>query len=266
MSSYIDGYALIIGVGSDLPTTTRDARAVAKLLKDPLRCALPENQVWEIIEEDAHRANLLRKLDELAKISTPESSIIIYFSGHGKRITDKHSSNTYYIMPYGYSLDNLSETCISGEEFTEKLKNIVCRKLLILLDCCYAGGFQLKDAENKMEPHPLPFDFKEVLSSGNGRIIISSSSANEVSLAGMPYSQFTKALLEGLSGHSGAENDGYVRVLDIAMYLSHRVVTYTNDKQHPMMRAFNLSDNFAIAYYANGAKEPLPTGRPHLTF
>ena len=39
--SFQRGYALVVGVGADLPVTITDATAMATLLRDPARCAYP---------------------------------------------------------------------------------------------------------------------------------------------------------------------------------------------------------------------------------
>ncbi len=43
--TFTPGYAVVIGVGADLPVTVEDAAAVADLLRDPSRCAYPAEQV-----------------------------------------------------------------------------------------------------------------------------------------------------------------------------------------------------------------------------
>jgi hypothetical protein len=40
------------------------------------------------------------------------------------------------------------------------------------------------------------------------------------------------------------------------MWLGRKVPDRTNDKQHPIVKVSNLEDNFALAYYAGGAKVP----------
>ena len=42
------------------------------------------------------------------------------------------------------------------------------------------------------------------------------------------------------------------------MWVGRKVPERTGDKQHPILKVRNLQDNFALAWYANGAKSPLP--------
>jgi hypothetical protein len=102
---------------------------------------------------------------------------------------------------------------------------------------------------------PLPLEANTLLAQGRGRVIIASSTAEEVSYAGKPYSAFTLALIEALAGRGAAKQDGYVRAADLALYAREMVPKRTKDRQHPILN-FEQADNFVIAYYAGGAAQP----------
>lgn len=248
-STFNQGYAVVVGVGADLPVTMDDAEGVADLLRDQSRCAYRPNQVELLTSEDARRDAVLSALDWLAEAAQSDATAVVYFSGHGLETPD------YYLLPFGYDLNYLDNTAISGSVFTDKLRAIRAKELLVLLDCCHAGGL----AEAKELPgikSPLPPSVLAELGNSSGRVVIASSRRDEVSLTGNPYSVFTAALLEGLAGYGAFERDGYARVLDIAMYAGRMVPNRTGDKQHPIIKVSDLKDNFALAYYAAGGKEP----------
>jgi uncharacterized caspase-like protein len=247
--TFAQGHAVVVGVGADLPVTVKDAAAVAALLRDPGRCAYPENQVQLLTGERATAFNVLAALDTLAESTTSESTAVVYFSGHGLEAPD------YYLIPYGYDLNDLSGTTIPGALLTEKLRAIQAGKLLVLLDCCHAGG----QAEAKGLPgakSPLPPQAAAELKRSSGRVMIASSRKDEESLTAHPYSVFTGALLEGLAGYGAFEQDGYARVLDLALWVGRKVPDRTHDQQHPILKVSNLEDNFALAYYAAGETKP----------
>jgi hypothetical protein len=249
LETFVQGYAVVVGVGADLPVTVDDATAVADLLRDPGRCAYPAEQVRLLTGEQATATDILAALDTLAESTHVESTAVVYFSGHGMETPD------YYLMPHGYKLGDLAGTAIPGDVFTHKLRAIQAGKLLVLLDCCHAGG----QAEAKGLPgvkSPLPPSTAAELERGRGRVLIASSRRDEVSWTGKPYSVFTAALLEGLAGYGAFERDGYARVLDLAMYAGRMVPDRTGDKQHPIVKVSNLEDNFALAYYAAGDTAP----------
>ena len=247
--TFDNGYAVVIGVGDDLPVTVEDAKAIAEQLINPARCAYPHDQVRLLKSKEANRTNILNQLDWLSEVTKEEDTTIVYFSGHGMESPD------YYLMPYGYDLDHLDKTAILGTIFTEKLRAIKAKKLLVLLDCCHAGG--QAEARGAIKS-PLPNSVIEQFKHSSGRVILASSRKNELSWTGKTYSVFTAAVLEGLAGYGSFEQDGYARVLDLAMWVGRKVPERTNDKQNPIIKVSNLEDNFVLAWYAAGNKKPQP--------
>ncbi len=255
MTLFKQGYAVVVGVGADLPNTIDDAKGFADILVDADRCAYPKDQVQVLTEKDATRDGILKVLDALSKTTDTESTIVVYFSGHGYQISTS-VSDAYFLMPYGYDIHRLKQTAISGAEFTAKLRAIPAQKLLVLLDCCHAGGVgDAKTPGLEFAKSPLPPETLELLAEGKGRVLIASSKEDELSYAGKPYSAFTLALIESLSGVGVAKQDGFVRVADMAMHAREVVPGRTGKKQHPILH-FEHADNFALAYYAGGDKQP----------
>jgi hypothetical protein len=251
MSTFSQGHAVLIGVGGDLPNTIEDARGLHELLIDPSRCAYPQKQVHLLSGEAADRASVLAALDSLAQQTSPESTAIIYFSGHGYRVNSAYGT-THYLLPYAYDMNRLPQTAVSGLELTQRLQAIPTQKLLLLLDCCHAGGLDdVKAPGVEFIKAPLPPEATALLAQGRGRVAIASSRANELSFAGTPYSAFTLALLEALCGAGASEQDGYVRVTDLALHAREQVPSRTRNRQHPILN-FDQADNFVVAYYAAG--------------
>lgn len=255
--SFVGGHALIMGMGSeeDLPNTVDDALGLAEILKDPGRCAYPADQVELLTGEDADRTGILSGLENLAKRTDEKSAVVIYFSGHGYQVKSS-IGDFYYLMPFGYNIERLKDTAISGVEFADKLKAIKAQKLLLLLDCCHAGGLSdLKAPGLKFAKAPLPAEAQSLFAQGRGRVVIASSTAEEVSWGGKPYSAFTLALIEAFCGLGASKQDGFVRASDLAMYAREKVPARTNGKQHPILH-FEEADNFVLAYYSGGEAEP----------
>ena len=255
---FTHSHALVIGMGADLPVTITDAQGVATLLRDPSRCAYPSEQVQLLTGPGARRADVLQALDKLAVQvkADPDATAVVCFSGHGTETPD------YYFLPYGYNTTDLPGTAVSGAEFTDKLRAIQAKKLLVLLDCCKAGGIgDAKDPSSLPFPKsPAPPGMFDALKAGGGRVLIASSRKDEYSYTGVPYSIFTDELLKALAGYGAFERDGYARVLDAAMWVGRKVPARTGDKQNPIIKVSNLEDNFALAYYAGGDKSPKTLG------
>jgi hypothetical protein len=251
---FIQGHAVIIGVGADLPNTIDDAIGLADILKDPGRCAYPANQVQLLTGEKATCSHILKALEILAATATEETTAVVYFSGHGYR-AQTPIGEAYYLMPFGYDVNRLYETAVSGDELAARLQAISARRLLLLLDCCHAGGLDgSKTPGLSLSKAPLPPQAEALFTQGNGRVVIASSRADELSFAGKPYSAFTLALIESLAGVGVAKKDGYVRVADLALHTRQTVPQRTNKQQHPILH-FEQADNFVLAYYAGGDSE-----------
>lgn len=84
---FTQGYAVIVGVGGDLPNTIGDATGIADILKDLERCAYPPDHVQLLTGGNATRAAILGSLGNLAQVADVQATVIIYFSGHGYRVT-----------------------------------------------------------------------------------------------------------------------------------------------------------------------------------
>jgi hypothetical protein len=246
---FTKGHALVVGVGADLSCTVDDAKGLAAILLDRERCAFPSAQLHLLTGEGAGRAAILAALKDLAETTNSSSdlaaTVIIYFSGHGYR-----HGGRYFLIPNGCNLANLDEQAITGAEFAAAIAAIPAARKLILLDCCHAGG--VGEAKGfGLSKAPLPDEALELFRQGSGYVLIASSTEDEVSYTGKPYSVFTGSLIEAFCGQGVAKKDGFVRVADLIGHCRERVPQLTKNKQHPVLH-FEQADNFVVAYYAGG--------------
>ncbi len=132
-----NGYALLIGVGKDLPATVNDATALRNLLINPNIAAFPEGQVQLLTEKQATRQGVLDALSKLKQQvgNNPDASVIISYAGHG----DVDANGQYSLRTYDY-ITRQSDDPLWGDEFTEAVNAIPSKKKLVILDCCHAGG------------------------------------------------------------------------------------------------------------------------------
>ncbi|HYV91516.1 MAG TPA: caspase family protein [Chitinophagales bacterium] len=250
------GFAVIVGVGNpDIAGTINDAKGLAEILKDPQRCAYPEENISLLLDKESVCKNVVGALQSLQNKTSSDSTVIFYFSGHGYE-EQLGSQTNYYLITWDANPSDISNTALNGNELSQLLKGIPCRRMLILLDCCHSGG--LDDAKAftiTSSKSPMPIEAQNLLQAGTGRVIIASSMANELSFAGNPYSAFTLALIECLAGQGVSKRDGLVRVADIALYAREKVPARTKNRQHPILN-YEQADNFPIAYYAAGEITP----------
>src|SRR5690349_8442445 len=129
------GHALVIGAGDDLPYTANDAEGFARLLRDRDRGGYPPSQVNSLINGQATKKGVEEALKNLRTATAPESTLIIYFSGHGKLISYNNQSY-YYLCTNGYNPINLARTAISSKELFDLLEAIPAQRILLIFDCC----------------------------------------------------------------------------------------------------------------------------------
>lgn len=233
-----NGFALVVGVGDDLPVTVKDAEAVGDFLKR--KDALAFANVKPLVEKNATRAKFLKGLQWLADSAQPGDTVVIYFSGHGVETPD------FFFMTNGADSSALESTAVSGLEFALALKEINCKRVIVLLDCCHAGSVEFKSSVKS----PLPKKALDSTGIGSGRAIFASSRKGELSwfYPEQPHSEFTKAVLEVLAGSDVSKQDRSVRVLDLFKYVSRVVPDRTDDNQHPILHSLDLEDFVLVEF------------------
>ncbi|MEO1653417.1 MAG: effector-associated domain EAD1-containing protein [Bacteroidota bacterium] len=251
-------HALLIGIGKRerdhplLAITAKDAERLGRELQE--RCGLKEENIQLILEEESTKEAILQGLDELAaKTRQKKAELVwVFFSGHGGKTKD----DLFSLVARDTVGKRLTATGILGSDFLEKLKAVQTNKLLVLLDCCHAGG--LSD-DVDFEPLNIPFDETELLRQNN-RVLLCASHYDQYSFVSEPLSLFTYALVEGLAGAYFQESDRQVKLFDLAMYVRERVVPLSNQKQQPQLKVLkeSLTSNFVLAEYENGKPEKMP--------
>ena len=252
-------YSLIIGVANYQnikplsESVTNDAISIHSLLSSgKLGLYLSENTEC-LLDEKATNLAIRAALNKLAHQCLVDSTILIYFSGHGGQLLSGDHTGTYLLpvdVRYG-SDQELAHTAISGREFSEALCQLRSRRVLVIFDCCHAGGIgDPKHTTSSELKAGLPEAYYTNLAKGWGRVIIASSRPNEVSYVyqGDQNSLFTKHLLDGLQGKALVVGQ-YVRVFDLFSYIQPKV-TEEQPSQHPMIKA-EVEDNFYVAFVEN---------------
>ena len=265
MSSMQNAHALVIGIANyqrirKLPATVlKDARDIYDLLVAPRFCAYPDDHVKLLLDDQATGSSIRQALADLANNNDADSVVFIYLSSHGGRIKDGPLSGEY-LLPVDTvykSAESLADTAISGQEFTDSIRAIPARKVVVILDCCHAGGIgQPKDA-TVLSIETLPESYYDRLAEGRGRAILASARSTEFSviLRGDENSLFTKHLRAGLQGGIPSE-DGLIRIFDLFEYIQPRV-TADHSNQHPIFKA-ELEENFSVGLYLGGTVGVIP--------
>src|SRR4051812_22768146 len=224
MPSLENAHALIIGIADyagirKLPKVA-DARDLAASLTDPALCGYAKPNVQLLEDSQATGQAIRAGLERLARDAGPDSTVFLYFSGHGGRIDDGPHRGQF-LLPVDTiypSADDLARTAISGAEFTAALGAIKARRLTVVLDCCHAGGIgEPRDLvpTEKVESG-VSDNYLEALKAGAGRVIIAATRGTDPAYVrdGAKYGVFTGHLLDGLRGGAPGAG-GVIRIFDL---------------------------------------------------
>ena len=293
---FTHGYALLIGVDQNnvpdwaLPDVANDIAALHQVLIHPERCAYADTHVKAITGPQATRDAILAGFDWLRQCiaQDADATAVVYYSGHGWRDT-KTDPSQYYFIPYDVRRERLRSSALRAAEVAEAIDGLQPQRLFVLLDCCHAGGMQVKALDTAFAPAAAPLAIitdegampvKEIgakeltsLGEGVGRAVLTSSRGDQTSYVSRKakMSIFTCHLIEALTGSAQpAAGANEVLVSDVLSYVYRRVpetaAQEANATQQPDGR---LTGNFTVAMLLGGKglapgqtppqpQEPLP--------
>ena len=159
MSTILENaFGVIIGVGNDLPLTVNDATAIYNILVDPEMGGYKKENLKLVTETEATRDGILKALEELKTKTNKESTVFIYYSGHGGYY---EPWDQYYLVPHNFDGDNPEATWVKAEELKQILIDLDTDKLIFMLDSCHAAGMT-KEAPSIGEEAPPPAPEKDL--------------------------------------------------------------------------------------------------------
>ncbi len=279
------GYAVVIGIDENaipqlaLPTVAHDVAAVRDVLVDPERCAYPPGNVRFLSGAAATKTGILAALEWLRDRATadPDATAVLYYSGHGA--VDK---GRYYLIPYDVTISAIYADAIPAEAFNAYLRATAARRLLVVFDCCHAGGVgsqesgleHLDEAASLITAEPFPLDLVagdlpdyaedeiggalEMVSDlleGEGRAILNSSTGGQKSYlrADRAMSLFTYHFIEALTGHAPHPDDAtVVTVTDVMSWVTQEVKKSAEREGRDQTPVMRTSGVFPVAQLLGG--------------
>jgi hypothetical protein len=228
--AFTQGHALLIGIGTyqhasrmDVPSTTRDAHALAAVLRDPHCCGYPTAQVTLLNNANATRDAVLSALETLASLSEDET-VILFYSGHGATGVD----GNYYLTTQDTRIEGgrvATGSGVSEHELLVRLRAIKAKRLLLIVNACHSGEVSpvLGPGEEPITGTQLPEKTAAaLLATGSGRVIITACREHQVAFVGNgELTLFGQALVDGLQGKGDfvANRNGFISVFDLYSHL-----------------------------------------------
>jgi Caspase domain len=227
-----------------------DARALAAVLQDP---GIGGFEVRTLLNEPAHLVTLA--VEEFFADRRPGDLLLVHFSGHGIKDED---GELYFAAP-NTMLGRLGATAVAAEFVGRRMNRSRSRRVVLLLDCCYAGAFERGLVARAGVEMGIEQQF-----GGRGRAVITASSAMEYAFeAGeladareVAPSVFTSALVEGLeTGEADHDQDGLVGLDELYDYVYDKVRAATPN-QTPGKWVFGVEGDLYMARRARPVTTP----------
>jgi hypothetical protein len=239
-------WAVVIGINDyprlpKLKYAVNDAEAFYRLLVEENR--VPPENVTLLTNEQASLVNLRSTLGTRIKNAARENDmVIIFFAGHGATERDAASPDgdglEKYLLPYDTDPADLYTTAMPMVEVARILNRIRSERLVFLADACYSGGSGGRTISVSGIRANIADSFLERVAGGRGKVIITASSANEVSVEKdeLQHGVFTYYLLEGLRGKADLDRDAMITVDEAYRYVYEQVPAATGQEQHPVRK------------------------------
>ncbi|WP_052849732.1 caspase, EACC1-associated type [Streptomyces avicenniae] len=205
-----------------LPAATADAAALAGVLGDP---DIGGFAVETLIDGDQRSAQ--RALESLFTRAGPDDLLLLHLSLHGW----KDLRGRLHFVMRDTERDLPGSTAVPADMVGDWIGQSRCRRIVVLLDCCYSGAFTVNARRRGGDPPAV--DVAEPFA-GNGRVVLTASTALQYaheaerdvrsSRAPAEPSVFTSAVVDGLrDGSADLDGDGLVSVHELYTYVHDRV-------------------------------------------
>jgi hypothetical protein len=235
-----------------LRAPARDARALAAVLRDPEIGAF---EVQTLVNEPSYVVN--RAVEDFFAERRPSDLLLVHFSCHGIKDEDGElhfaTSNTV--------LGRLGATAVAAEFVSRRMGRSRSRRIVLLLDCCYAGAFERGLLARATSDMGIEQQF-----GGRGRAVITASNAMEYAFEAGELTEtrpigpsvFTSALVEGLeTGEADQDQDGQVGLDELYDYVYDKV-RETTPNQTPGKWTFGIEGELYIARRSRPVTTPVP--------
>jgi uncharacterized caspase-like protein len=239
-------WAVVIGINDyphvrQLKYAVNDARAFYDLLVKTNQ--IPSANVFLMVNEQAVLKQLRSTLGtRLKNKAGKDDMVIIYFAGHGATERDMMSPDgdglEKYLLPYDANPYDLYASALPMREIAHIFHRIRSERLIFIADACYSGASGGRTVSTSDARANISDAFLERITGGKGKVIITASSANEVSVEKdeLRHGVFTYYMVEGLRGKADTDQNGLITIDEAYRYVSDKVTQATGQEQHPVKK------------------------------
>lgn len=226
--AYENTYAVIIGINAykdkPLPYSINSAQAFYDFLRSEAGGSVPAENIVMLTDEQATKANIIAKTEEMFAKANKKDRVIFYFNGHGGRDLvapyDSDNGRLYY------------------REVKACFRKAKCGTKLMFVDACHTGSVKgakkasvtrFRKKVNEMKGISEDTDKNEF--SNMNIAVMTATKAEEV---GWQTSKFQKSvmthfLIKGLGGEANRDGNGYITIQELYYYVYNKVTEETSN-------------------------------------
>lgn len=180
--------------------------------------------------KNSHHQAALDQIEEVLTSAARDDQVLIYYSGHGE--TDL--PGRLYLTATNTDTKKLVSTSIPIDTLRTMIENSLCRKIILILDCCFGGAAGKSFVKGSVDEK-----LKE-LARGYGIYILTASTAAQTAQEreGDDYGLLTKHIIAGIKEGVAANDDGLISMDSLYRYVYVQVTA--EGYQEPMRWALNV--------------------------
>lgn len=227
-------YALVIGIAQYepslrlLPKAAADAEAIALLLEShgyhvtrlPRKQTAPGEWVIDTTQKLTHET-FSTELKTFLRDRATNQDAIIYFAGHGFRVTNPITDEAEGYLAVSNSATN-GRNAIAISDLNTLIGKSTLSSLVMLFDCCYAGTL--------VEQKSLLKSTETTILQKSNYCLIAACRNFEVSREGKEHGLFTDAVLRGLA--SDRAEDGIITSSNLLGFVEKELATSGQEAIH----------------------------------
>jgi len=254
-------WAIVVGVNRYRDPKIRPLRfavADAEAIQDVFssRKRMPHRDVIPMLytdnsEKKPTQRNIFKGFAFVREHARREDTVLFFFSGHGVEVNGRS-----YLLPCDVDTEIIDRTAISLGDINEELARTKAARQVVILDACHSGGplitgnsftakgvdIGIANPKEEQRTAKLARLALQAIANAEGRIVLSSSKAGEVSYEypEKGHGVFTYYLVKGLKGEADQDSNGYITVSEAYRYVYNSVVRWSREhkrRQTPSMEA-----------------------------